>query len=46
MATNTTLCDYALYDMNNHQGKVPWLDDATLRATAVTRILGILSVPP
>lgn len=44
MATNTVLLDYALYDFNDKQGRVPFLDNATTRATLETKILGILGV--
>jgi hypothetical protein len=46
MATNTQLCDYALYDNNNKKGRVPFLDDPDARAIQVTKILGILGVSP
>lgn len=46
MATNTTLISYALYDFNDKQGRVPFLDDATKRATLTTNLLGIVNVAP
>lgn len=42
--TNTQAIDYALYDRNNRQGKVPWLDiqaDRDACNAEIRRVLGI-----
>jgi hypothetical protein len=44
--TNTQLIDYALYSMNDKQGRVPFLDNATLRAQLDAAIVNILGISP
>lgn len=38
MAQYTTIIDYCLYDFNDRQGEVPFLDDSTLRTSLSTKI--------
>jgi hypothetical protein len=38
MAQYTTIIDYCLYDFNDRQGEVPFLDNSTLRTSLSTKI--------
>lgn len=38
MAQYTTLIDYCLYDYNDKQGRVPFLDGSTARNTLADKI--------
>ena len=40
MAQYTTIIDYCLYDYNDKQGKVPFLDNSTSRNTLADKIRG------
>ena len=40
MAQYTTIIDYCLYDFNDKQGEVPFLDNTTTRATLAAKIRG------
>jgi hypothetical protein len=38
MAQYTTIISYCLYDYNDKQGRVPFLDDSTSRTSLSTKI--------
>jgi hypothetical protein len=46
MGANQNLVDYALYDRNDKNGRVPFLDDGSARRTLAADICNILGVTP